>query len=485
MAEGEVGGGRQTFVNYSGLCGARLPRVFCALLAALVLTPVFQAPQFTASAMLASGAALFIFVSLWLRPAEKGLHLLAACAVMVICFFAGMLIRADAAFLLALAILPLVGGLGWHRISRHHAMPIAALACAAMTAVLAQQSESAYFARSPGWEHYRQEAALLRRVTEWAYLDRTRGDELQAAPAAAAWSENDHRMLTGWLYSDRQLFGVDRMEAFRARAPRLSLAARTGETLQVLQRPESLVWLFAAACFAPWLLTRSRSALLAAALATGWTCIVVIIAGALFKSNLLHITWPLFALIALLNAGLVFASAGATASLPARRRGQQAIVELMFGAIALCAVWEVREMRARSLGYQAVREELANDVAHWSVRRGDTVVVWDDNFPFVAWVAPFRPAPKAGWAFLDTFHGDSPLARSFYAAWGTSDIAWAMCRVPGVWRVDAHKGYARPHAQILETHMRERYGQQVEIKPVFDGRQVTLYSCDVRSVETP
>jgi hypothetical protein len=448
----------------------------------LVFVPIFQALQFTASATLLAGGALLLGVSTTLRPPVGRLRLWASGLVIAAGLLFGCLIRLHAAFLVLIAAAPVLLLLGLHlRSARFPFLPVAALGFAVVLAPLAQFLNTAYYARSPGWEHVLNEYKQWGRATQYLHLDRSRADAFQAALSAVGWTENDYDMLSNWLVADRQRFSAERAQWFADQAPRQALQARFLAVVEQLDPSESQLGLFALLCLGPLLLRRSVPALCVALASIVGVTGSLIAAGILFKPGLLHLVWPLCAVMGLLNALLIFAIS------PVRKPdGSHRVVEdkIIAGAVLLGAIWltsvKVEEIFHIGADADRTRRQLSFDMARWPARAGDTIVVGDNNFPYEIWARPFRPMPSVPWRFLDANAlNATPLMDRVYLQWGTSDIAWATCHVPGVYLVDAGHGDAQPHARMLTAHLREHYGKAVEVVRVFQGVTVALYGCRV------
>jgi hypothetical protein len=213
--------------------------------------------------------------------------------------------------------------------------------------------------------------------------------------------------------------------------------------------------------------------------------LVLAIIAVIFKLGLEHILWPFYAVTC-------FASAGAVLGLAPSRRlprgGYFAFEDRIIGTAALIPVFflaclQVSAAFARGTAAEEQRRRVDRDIASWPLQPNSAVVVWDHNFPYETWVRPFHPVSPMLGRFLHTNAPSiTPLAKSFYAEWGTSDVAWAICHVPGVYRVDAHLGYAGPHAQMLKTYMSEHFQENTEIETVFDGESLSLYRCRVSPI---
>ena len=469
------------------LCGRRRELAFCVLASFFFFAPIFRQFQFTASSTLLAGGALVLFASVWQRPPAGRTALWTASAVIAVAFVLGSLVRFHGAFLAAIAILPVVGIVNLRWPERRMFLPIAALACGAGIAMLAQAYDKAYYAASPGWETFWIEKPPRAAATQFSFLDRSRPEAVQAALSAVGWTENDYRMLSGWMFMDRSLFSIERMQRFADLAPRESWTARIANTYDWLIQPQSLVWLLAALCLAPVLLRRSVGSLAIAALSIAWTVIVLFIVGTVFRANHFHVLWPFYAVCTLSNAGLIFSRARPAVIRDRFLRMEDRLLAAaaLLGMI-LAAGWQTERMFSQGADSEDLRRKVARDLARWPVRDGDTVVVWDHNFPYEVWARPFRAVPTTRFTFLHT--GDptvTPLLEPIYRKWQTSNVAWAVCNIAGTHLVDSRLGYARPHADILTTYMREHHGQAVDVTASFNGDALTLYVCRARGGEAP
>jgi hypothetical protein len=461
------------------LCTSSRDIAFSAIASFLVSAPIFQAPQFTASAMLLAGGALLMCASVSYRPPAGPLGVYCAGAIILASFAAGCLIRFQAAFLVLAAAIPFIVLLGRRVRKEHLLLPTVAIGLAIALALLAQSLQTAYYARSPGWENVWNEARQRARATEHAHLDRSRAEEFRAALSAAGWTENDYSLLSNWLFADRQRFSADRMRQFADRAPRQALETRFVAVARHLSQPESLLGVFALLCLAPLLLRRTVPALWAAVASIVGVTGSLLMAGILFKPGLLHVTWPLYAVAVPLNALAIFAT-GRTKN----THDPYLVVEdkMVASAVLLGTMWlagvQVQDIFARSAAAERVRQQLSYDLAEWPAKQGDTIVVWDNNFPYEIWARPLHPVPSVPWRLLHTnLASASPLADPIYSQWGTSDIAWSVCHVPGTFLVDAGHGHAEPHARILTAYMHEHHGEAVEVARIVQGRALALYRC--------
>jgi len=467
------------------LCTLRRDLVFCAIAGLLFFTPIFQAFQFTASAIILAGGATLTFASMWYRPPTRRVCVWASGAVVVVAFVFGSLIRFHAAFLVLIAILPIVVVMGFNLLRRDLLVPVAALSVAVALASLAQIYDTNYYARSPGWESFWDVKNQRARATEFSHFDDTRPEEYRAALSAVQWTPNDYTLLSGWLFQNRELFSAERTKRFADLAPRQILSARIAATYRMLARPESEIWLFAALCFTPVLLRRSLHAVLVGIVTTGSTASAVLAAGVVYKPGLLHIIWPLYAVAAFANAAMIFSRVqNDTRHDEWKFLEDKAVAAMVLLGLIYLASLSISDLFSKGATAEELRREVANDLVKWPPREGDTVVVWDHNFPYETWARPFHPIPTIPFRFLHTSsYSASPLVEPIYAAWRTSDVAWSICNMSGVYMVDARLGLTKQHAQALITYMREHYGQVVEISSVFEGEALTLYACRPRSTD--
>jgi hypothetical protein len=467
------------------LCRSRRDLAFCAIAGVLFFTPIFQALQFTASAMILAGGAMLMFTSIWYRPPIRRSYLWASAAISVAAFLFGSLIRFHAAFLVLISVLPIVVVMGFNMLRRDLLFPAAAVAVAVVIALLAQAFDTMYYRQSRGWESFWEMKNQRARATEYLHLDTARPEEFHAALSAAQWTTNDYVLLSGWLFQNRELFSAERTKRFSDVAPRQDLSNRVAATYRMFTRPESEIWLFAALCFAPVLLRRSVHATLACVVTMASTAATALTVGLVYKPTFLHIVWPLYALVAFVNAAMIFSRVKDDAQYD----GWQFFEDKAIAGIALTGLlylmsWHISDLFSNSATADELRRQVSNDLAKWPARETDTIVVWDHNFPYEIWARPFHPIPAVPFRFLHTSsYSASPLAEPIYAAWGTSDVAWSICNLSDVYMVDSRLGLANRHAQALTTYMREHYRQTVKISPIFEGEALTLYSCRAHSMD--
>lgn len=467
------------------LCRSRSEVAFGALASFVLFTPLFRQLQFTASAMLLAGGALLVLSSVVYRPPSPGRRR-AASAIIFLSFLLGCLIRLEGAFLILATILPIPLLVGWRQLGRNTLLPFGAVALGTIVALLGQGFDRSYYARSPGWETIRHEFVVRQRATEYAQLDLSQPDAFRDALAAAEWTSNDYELLSGWLFADRNLFSAERLRRFAELAPRKPVMQRALTVHRQLRQGSGIFWLLPALCLGVLLVRPSARALAAVLLSSGMLVGVLASLAVLFKAWFLHIIWPLYTVV-------FFAAAAAAwtgrAPGPARTKYVRLERRILSAAAVLgaglAAAWQVGSVLSNGAASEMLRGQLARDLAAWPAGTGSTVVVWGNNFPFEIWARPFRPLPATPWSFLHTNSTSAtPHADPIYARWGTADIAWAMCHVPQVYRVeDPGLGYAADHERALETYMQEHYREVVDTVQVFEGDRLSLYTCRQRTAE--
>jgi hypothetical protein len=481
LAIGTVSGALLCEVALLRLCRTRREIAFCAILGLAFFTPIFHAWQFTASAMLLGAGAALTLASLVYLPARTRLGLWAASAAIVLGFVAGCLVRFQAAFLSMLLVLPVVMLFGLIRRRELQWMPIAALAGAVVVGLLLQVYDNRYYARSAGWEGSREHGRQLARAQEYGFVDRSQTEPWKAALAAAQWTDNDYLVMYSWLFQNQAVFSTERTRRFADLAPSIPIATRLDSLHRMLAAPENSAWIVPAFCLAALLLRRSAQGLAGALLSMLGAAVVAAAIAVVFKVGFQHILWPFYTVVIMAGAAAVFGQR------PGSRPpdGYLALEDRVAGAVVLLgvaglALLQIGEVFARGARSEELRRRVDRDLAIWPVRRDSVVVVWDHTFPYETWVRPFRPTAPMFRQFLHVNAPSiTPLLQSFYAEWGTSDVGWSMCHVPGVLRVDGHLGYATPHARMLRTYMLEHYHEDVEIAPVFAGDALSLYVCRV------
>jgi len=486
LTAGTISGALLCEVALLRLCRTRREIAFCAALGLIFFTPVFHAYQFTASAMLLGAGAMLTLASLVSLPAKTRGGVRAASAAIFLGLLAGSLVRFQGAFLSILLVLPSIALAGLARYRQVAWMPVAALACGIAGSVLLQAYDNGYYARAAGWAGFREQGRQIIRASEYAYVDRSQTERLKAALSAAQWTDNDYLLASGWLFQNQEVFSTERIKRFADLVPSKSASYRLELLHHMLGIPENSVWIVPFLCFAALLLRRSRPGLAGVFISMLFAVMILTVIAVVFKVGIEHILWPLY-------IAVVFAGAAAVLGQKPRSRlqgGYLAVEDKVVGAIVLLgvaglALLQIGEVFAREARSDELRRRVDRDVAIWPVRPDSAVVVWDHNFPFETWVRPFRPTAPMFRRFLHTNAPSiSPLLKSFYAEWGTSDVGWSMCHVPGVYRVDAHLGYAGPQTQMLKTYMREHYHEDVEVAPVFAGEALSLYACRVVPAES-
>ena len=458
------------------ICKSRASVAFALITGVLMFTPIYRKFQFTASAIVLSGGAALMFLSVWQARPAKGAHLWAINTLIVAAFFVGSLVRFQAAFFCLLALLPLVALIKPRPAIRFALSQMTTLMVAVAISAAAAQYNVSYYARSPGWENFFKEAYT--RINAWQYmsLDRSRPDEIQSALSAARWTANDYALLSNWLYMDPTLFSNDRVAAFAEQAPQAPKLLRIRDTYDALAKEDSGLPLFAYLCFAPVLLGITIGSIATAGAAFVWFVGVLFVTGVVFKANMSHILWPFYAVCVLGCALSIFSQTRAEA----RDRNGLLAVAVLVGMLYLTGL-EIRQSFVNSALDEDTRKRLAHDLAVWPLQPGATVVVWDANFPYEIWAHPFYPIPRVSFRFLHTNDFSvSPHSADVYSTLGTRDVAWAMCHIPDVVLVDARIGYADLHARMLETYMHEHYSETVELDQLYYGNALTLYSCRLK-----
>jgi hypothetical protein len=354
------------------------------------------------------------------------------------------------------------------------------MACAVAGSLLLQAYDAHHYSTAPGWENFREQTRQIGRVSGYAFADRTQKSAWDAALSAAQWTDNDYSMVSGWLFQNQNLFSVERMRRFADVAPSTPIMRRLDLLRAQLTLPQSLAWIVPVLCFAAVLLRWSIAGLAIAIVSMLSSLLVLAVIAVVFKLGFEHILWPIYAVTCLAGAGAVL-GLGPYRRLP--RGGYLAIEDRIIGTAILIPVFFLAWAQAsaaftRGAAAEELRRRVDRDVAAWPLQANSAVVVWDHNFPYETWVRPFHPASPMFQRFLHTNAlSITPLAKSFYAEWNTSDVAWAICHVPGVYRVDARLGYAGPHAKMLKTYMSEHFQEDIETETVFEGEALSLYRC--------
>jgi hypothetical protein len=486
LATGAISGALLCEVALLRLSRTRREVVFCVILGLAFFTPIFQACQFTASAMLLGAGALLTLASLVYLPAKTRPGLWAASAAIFLAFVAGSLVRFNGAFLALVLVLPVVMPVGLIRRRQIQWMPIVALACGIAASLLLQAYDNRYYARTSGWESVHENGRQINRAADYALVDRAQTQRWEAALSAAQWTDNDYRLVSGWLFQNREIFSTERVKRFADLAPSQPIANRLGLFSQMLCAPENSAWIVPVFCLAALLLRGTLGGLAGALLSILSAIMVAAAVAVVFKIGFQHILWPFYTVVVLAGAAAVLGQR------PRSRppRGYLAVEDKVLGVAVLLGVagltlLQIGEVFAQGARSDELRRRVDHDIAVWPVRPDSVVVVWDHNFPYETWVRPFRPTAPMFRRFVHlNAPSITPLLKSFYAEWGTSDAGWSMCHVPGVLRVDAGLGYAGPHRQMLMTYMLEHHGEDVEIAPVFAGEALSLYACRVVPTES-
>ena len=487
LAAGTIAGALLCELALLRLCTNLREMLFCAALGLTFFTPVFHGLQFTASAMLLGAGATLTVISLMSVPANTRLGLWAAAAALVVAFVAAAAVRFHGALLGMLLVLPLVALFGVIRRGEVQWAPVAALVCAFLASLLLQGWDNRYYANAPGWENFREHGREVVRAGEYAFPDRLQRERWELALAAARWSENDYLALSGWLFQNREVFSTERLRRFSDLAPARPVAERLALLgRRVLAVPENPAWIVPVFCLAALLrrsLTGMAGVLLSVVTALGAAAAMAV----LFKSGFRHLLWPFYSVVALTGTAAIFGQRPRSAPQNGSRATEQGMVA---AAVLVCVAGlmlsQIREVFARAASSDQLRRRVDHDVAAWPLRPDSVVIVWDHNFPFETWVRPFRAVDPMLRRFPHLNAPSlSPLLKPFYAQWGTSDAAWAMCHVPGVVRVaDDRLGLAGPQTRVLESWMREHYQEEVEVIPAFRGEVLSLYACRALPAET-
>jgi hypothetical protein len=449
-------------------------------IAIFATTPLFRSLQFSASAMLLSAGSLSLLYIVLFGSSENRVLTYGLAMVASIAFLWGGLIRLEAAILVLMSATPLLAILVWRRLRKQHIGPLALYLAGAGLAVLAAGFNRYYYSISPGWETFFQDNLVFLRATNWLTLDASRPEEIRIALRASGWTANDYELLSGWLYGDKQLFSMGQMKEFASLAPRTSpMRLMISLYLNLTSLPTEF-WLLVCLPFAAALLVGTLRSFVVAAASVVWLFSMTAVIAVIFKAGFEHIIWAHFASTLLVVFALVL-------SLPRRsRRDSYARAEYAVLSIAtltgsaLASIWLVSLVIAAGNATERFRVgSLSHDVAKWPLTARDLIVVWNADFPFETWVRPFARFEPPAWQFFHTTPtARSPLAANLYRKWGTSDAAWAMCHVPGVYRVeDSRRGYAAAHERQLATYMKEHHGEDVQSVEIFTGEVLSLYAC--------
>jgi hypothetical protein len=475
---GALFGGLLCIFGMLRLCRFWAERLVVCAAAIFMIVPMFQAVQFSASAMLLAAGAVTVFCVILFDDVGKVLtRWLVGTAF--IAFIWGGLIRFEAAMLVVLTAAPLAA-FGWRRLGRRHIGVLAVCAASIALCLGAAAYNAYYYSSSPGWEAFQQRKGVIARTTDWLSLDASSGQQVDAALKAAGWTPNDYELLSGWMASNKELFSEERMKRFAALAPRMSaMRVIRGIYLEFANLPTE-VWLLACLPFIVALAIGTFQGFVVAATSPIWLLAMTVVTALVFKVSFGHIIWPVFA-STLLVANAVILAMPRRSTRTAYARTEQMIVRMAAVAgLVWLSGWQVTRVAAAGLADERFRTgPLAHDLAVWPLKENDLVVVWNNNFPFELWPRPFGKIEPTARQFLHTTGTvHSPLAEGLYRQWGTSDIAWAMCHVPGVLRVeDKRRGYAGIHERQLATYMKEHHGETVRADEVFAGETLTLYVC--------
>jgi hypothetical protein len=460
------------------LCRFWAERFVACAAAIFMIVPMFQAVQFSASAMLLAAGAVIVFCVILFDDVGKVLTRWLVGAAFI-AFVWGGLIRFEAAMLVVLTAAPLAA-FGWRRLGRRHIGVLVACAASVFLCLGAAAYNAHYYSSSPGWDAFQQRVVATARATDWLPLDSSSGQQVDAALKAAGWTPNDYELLSGWMASNKELFSEERMQRFAALAPRMSvLRVLRGIFLEFANLPTE-VWLLACIPFVTALAIGTFQGFVVAGASLIWLVTMTVVTALVFKVSFGHIIWPLFA-STLLVANAVILAMPRRITHAAFARTEQAIVRIAAVAGLLwLSSWQVARVAAVGLADEQFRTgPVARDLAVWPLKQNDLVVVWNNNFPFELWPRPFGKIEPTARQFLHTTGTVySPLAEGLYRKWGTSDVAWAMCHVPGVLRVeDKRRDYASAHERQLATYMKQHHGEAVRADEVFAGETLTLYVC--------
>ena len=402
------------------ICKSRASVAFALITGVLMFTPIYRKFQFTASAIVLSGGAALMFLSVWQARPAKGAHLWAINTLIVAAFFVGSLVRFQAAFFCLLALLPLVALIKPRPAIRFALSQMTTLMVAVAISAAAAQYNVSYYARSPGWENFFKEAYT--RINAWQYmsLDRSRPDEIQSALSAARWTANDYALLSNWLYMDPTLFSNDRVAAFAEQAPQAPKLLRIRDTYDALAKEDSGLPLFAYLCFAPVLLGITIGSIATAGAAFVWFVGVLFVTGVVFKANMSHILWPFYAVCVLGCALSIFSQTRAEA----RDRNGLLAVAVLVGMLYLTGL-EIRQSFVNSALDEDTRKRLAHDLAVWPLQPGATVVVWDANFLMKSGRTRFIPFREC------RFDSSIPTTSAYLRIRPMSIQPWARVTWPG------------------------------------------------------
>jgi len=477
LAAGTGAGALMLLTALLRLVGSRRETIFVALLGLIVFAGVFQNVQFSAAAILLAGGAAALLASVAFRPPVSPMRLRLCVIAAAVAFAGGSLFRFEAAFLAAALVAPILL-LARRKPIVALRMPLAGLAVGIVLAISGKAFEVAYYRFTPGWENFQAEKRTRLRVSEYLHADLSREREMNAALAAVEWSRNDYDLITNWMFAIPDTFSADRVSRFAELAPTKSWTERIADFHRALAPGSHVIWLFVALCVLALLMVRSRYALAAVLVSAALLAVAMAALSVAFKPAFLHILWVLCGTVCLVAVATAFAGTA-----PVRRQGYRFIEDRMLAAgvlatLSCAALWQVSEMWTSGRADDDLRARLARDLAAWPATANTTIVAWDADFPFETWVRPFRALPAQRRQFFHTVHTTvTPLAEPVYAAWGSRDTLWALCRAPQTYLVDARRGYTTRHARLLATYMREHHAEDVTLTPAFDGEATALLAC--------
>jgi len=286
LATGTISGALLCEVALLRLCRSRSEIVFCVALGLAFFTPIFHAYQFTASAMLLGAGALLTLASLVHLPAKTRPGLWAASAAIFLAFVAGSLVRFNGAFLALVLVLPVVMLVGLIRRRQVPWVPIAALACGIAGSLLLQAYDNGYYARTYGWESVHENGRQINRAADYALVDRAQTKRWEAALSAAQWTDNDYRLVSGWLFQNREIFSTERIKRFADLAPSQPIANRLGSLSQMLRAPENSAWIVLVFCLGAVLLRGTLGGLAGALLSILSAIVVAAAVAVVFQDRL-------------------------------------------------------------------------------------------------------------------------------------------------------------------------------------------------------
>lgn len=458
------------------LCKSQRETIFCAFLGLIVFTGTFRNLQFSAAATLLGAGGTALLISVAFRPPVARIRMWLCAATAAVAFFWGSLFRWDSAVLAIVLVAPLLM-LGLRKPVLAWRAPVAGLVLGLLLLTAGKAVDVVYYQSTPGWETFQHDKERRLAVSEYLHADFSRATEMTAALDAVAWSRNDYELITGWMFAVPDIFSNDRVTRFAALAPRKSWTARAGDLFQKLAPDLPVIWLFVSLGVLAILMMRSLYSAAVMLVSAGGLLAVMITLSVVFKPSFLHILWVMCGTVSFAATTAAFAGTPHI-----RRRGyyfyeDRWIAGAVLAAIGGIALWQIGDMRANSNDADRIRAQLAQELAAWSLPPKTIVLAWDAHFPFERWVQPFRPYPRYDWRFFHVTHeAVSPLANSLYSQWGSSDVLWSLCHVPGTYLVESQFGYTR-HERMLADYMREHHAESVTLVPVVEGEATLLLTC--------